>query len=69
MDINEAKSLKTGDTVYHTVKTNQNGTPMRARVTSIKTWKTRPDEVRVRVKRGMYDFAEFREWELDQIRR
>jgi hypothetical protein len=40
---------------------------MRARVTSVKRWKTRPDEILVKVKHGMYDYASFAETELAEI--
>ena len=40
---------------------------MRAIVTSIKTWKTRPDDILVSVKHGLYDYAKFTQDELDQI--
>lgn len=67
MNLKQAKNLKQGDTVYHTSKTNVDGSRMRAKVTSIKTWKTRPDEVLVKVKHGLYDYASFNECELDQL--
>lgn len=67
MNINQAKSLKRGDWIHHTSKTNADGTPMRARVTSVKTWKTRPQEVEVRYKRGLKEYGVFRDWELEQI--
>lgn len=67
MNLTQAKQLRSGEMVHHVTKTNRDGTPMRARITSIKTWKTRPDEIRIRVKHGLYDYAEFNELELDQI--
>lgn len=67
MTLTEATALRQGDMVHHTTKKNADGTPMRAKVTSIKTWITRPDEVEVRVKHGMYDYATFNQHELDQI--
>lgn len=67
MTIEEAKSLARGEYVHHVTKTNSDGSPMRARVTSIKTWKTRPNCVEVRVKHGLYEYATFSETELGQI--
>jgi len=67
MTLNEAKQLKNGQMVYHTSKKNADGTPMRAKVTSIKTWKRSPDRVEVNVKRGLYEYATFNEYELDQL--
>jgi hypothetical protein len=67
MLINEAKELRIGQTVYHTSKKNADVTAMRAKVTSIKTWKTRPFNVEVHVKRGLYEFAVFYEDELLEL--
>lgn len=67
MDLQEAKALKQGQIVYHTSKKNADGTPMRAKVLSVKTWKTIPECVTVSVKHGLYDYAKFTEDELDQI--
>ena len=54
--LQQAKSLKHGDHVHHVSAKNADGTPMRWHVTGkVKTWKTRPDEVKVPVKRGMYE--------------
>jgi len=47
MNVQTAKNLKPYDVVYHTSKRNTDGTAMRARVTSVKTWKTRPNEVKL----------------------
>jgi hypothetical protein len=67
MNVTEAKELKTGQMIYHTTKKNVDGSPMRARVTSIKTWKRDPARVEVRVKRGLYDYACFDQNELHYI--
>ena len=67
MNIEQAKNLKQGDYIHHVSKTNSDGSPMRARVTSVKTWKRSPDKVEVRYKRGLYEFGVFNERELDQI--
>ena len=41
---------------HHVTKRNADGTPMRARPSGqCKTWKTRPAEFCLPVKRGMYD--------------
>ena len=57
MTLQEAKTLKQGDFIHHIVKKNVDGTPMRARITSIKTWKTRPAEISVRYKHGLFDYG------------
>ena len=67
MDLKEAKTLSRGDYVHHVTKKNADGTPMRARVTSIKTWKTRPGAIKIHVKHGMYDYAVVNQDELNQI--
>lgn len=67
MTLEEAKSLKAGDMIHHVSKTNADGSPMRAKVTSIKTWKRKPNYIEVRVKRGMYEFATFHEYDLNEI--
>jgi hypothetical protein len=67
MTLKEAKQLKQGDIIYaipgkpifNKNGLNADGTPMRFKITSIKTWKTRPDEIRVNVKRGQYEFYIF----------
>lgn len=69
MKLDEAKMLKPGDMVHHISRTNADGSPMRARVTSVKTWKTRPLAIEVHVKHGLYDYAVFTESELSQIER
>jgi hypothetical protein len=54
--IEQAKALTYGDHLHHASATNADGTPQRFRVSGKpKIWKTRPDEVRVPVKRGMYE--------------
>ena len=67
MKLSEAKSLKTGDAVYHVTKKNADGSAMRAIVTSVKTWKRLPGRVEVKVKRGIYEYATFDENEINQL--
>ena len=59
-----AKKLYTGQWLYHTSKRNADGSAMRAKVTSVKTWKRSPERIEVRVKHGMYDFTTFDEREI-----
>lgn len=69
MTLTEAKQLKQGQWIYSTIKFNvDKKTPMRARVTSIKTWKRSPDRVEVHVKHGLRDYCVFTESELSQIK-
>jgi hypothetical protein len=67
MTLDDAKTLKPGDMIHHVTKKNADSTPMRAKVTSVKTWKRSLTKVEVHVKHGMYDYAVFCESELDQI--
>jgi len=56
LTLDELKSLKHGDTLYHTAARNADGTPVRARVTGkVKTWKTRPECACVPMKHGLRD--------------
>lgn len=64
MTLAEAKSLRNGDYIHSLTKTNADGTPMRARVTSVKTWKKSPERVLIGYKHGMYDFGKIDETEL-----
>jgi hypothetical protein len=67
MNLQEAKALVKGDFVHHVSKKNADGSPMRARVLSVKTWKTRPDEILLSLKHGLRDYAKFSEKEICQI--
>lgn len=62
-----ALTLKPGNYIHHVSRKNADGTPMRAKVTSIKTWKTRPNDIEVHVKHGMYDYAIFDASRLGEI--
>ena len=58
MTINEAKKLRQGQTVYIKGEYNSDGTAMRCRVNGkIQTCKTRPNDVKVPIKRGLYEFG------------
>lgn len=67
MNLQEAKTLKAGDYIHTPHKFNADGTPMRAKVTSVKTWKRSPERVEIRYKRGLYEYGAFNERELHQI--
>lgn len=67
MNIETAKGLKQGQMVYHTIKRNADGSPMRAKVTSVKTWKRSPDRVEIGLKHGLYDYAKFNETDIHHI--
>jgi len=53
-----AKTLQYRQVLAMNDKTNADGTCIRWRVNgAIKTWKTRPNNFRIPVKHGMYDFG------------
>ncbi len=55
MTLEEAKSLKYGQTIYQKGKKNSDGTPRRWRVSGkVKTWKRSPKRVEIPVKHGLY---------------
>ena len=65
--LDQAKSLRHGDILHHVTNKNSDGTPQRWRVNgAVKTWKTRPNEVKIPVKYGMYsyDYVTHRELHL-----
>ena len=67
MTIHEAKNLKPGDYIHVQDKHNADGSPMRARITSVKTWKTRPLAILIGYKRGLYEYGKFDETELERF--
>lgn len=56
MTIDQAKNLRAGEIIYHVTRADTTG-PMKAKVTSVKTWKRSPDRIEIRYKRGMYEFG------------
>ena len=55
--LEEAKQLKTGQILYHRSLRNADEGPQRWKVNGmVKTWKRSPDEIRVPIKRGLYEF-------------
>lgn len=69
MKLKTAKNLVQGDYIHHKTLKNADGTPMRARVLSIKTWKRESNTHRVvvSVKHGMYDYFKFDENNINEI--
>jgi len=66
MTVLEALGLKAGEYVHHVNLKNADGTPMRARVTSVKHWK-KSGRIEVRVRHGLHDYAAFSERDLNLI--
>lgn len=63
----QAKALRSGTTLYSTRSYNRQAQPHRVKVTSVKTWKTRPDAVLVKWKFGLYDYGSFDQSQLDHF--
>ena len=68
MTLNEAKHLRYRQTVYIKGEYDSDGSPSKCRVNGKpQTWKTRPNEVKVPVKRGLYDFGYITHRNLDRF--
>jgi hypothetical protein len=53
--LQQAKNLKYGDILYHAINKNKKGEKQRWRVNGkVKLWKTRPNEIRIPLKHGLY---------------
>ena len=66
--LEQAKNLKYGQILHHAINENADGTPQRWRVNGKpKTWKTRPNEVKVPVKHGLYNYDYITENDLDIV--
>ena len=64
----QAKKLRYGATLYHVINRNSDGSPERWRVNGqVKTWKTRPNEVRIPVKHGLYSYDYLTQDDLDLV--
>ena len=56
--VSQAKALRPGRHIYAKGKFNADGTAMRAKVNGrVQTWKTRPNEVKIPYKRGLYEYG------------
>lgn len=61
----QAKSAKYGNIFLMKDETNADGSPVRWRVNGkVQTWKTRPNEFKVPVKHGLYDYSYVTEMNL-----
>ena len=55
--LEQAKNLKYGQIVYHSINKNADGTPQRWKVNGkIKTWKRNPNKIKIPVKHGLNNF-------------
>lgn len=67
MTLEQAKQARKGQILYSRYDHNADGTPVRRKVTSVKTWKTRPAEVRLNAQYGMYEHCSFSEYDLHML--
>ena len=66
--LEQAKQLKTGQIVYHTINKNADQTPQRWKVNGkVKTWKRNPEKVQIPVKHGLYSYDYITENDLHLI--
>ena len=65
MILEEAKTLRASDRLYSKQFTMSNGGPMTVRVTSVKMWKRRPNDVLVKAKFGLYEFVDIDQHDLE----
>lgn len=66
LTIEQAKALRHGQILHHWKQKNADGTPLRVCVNGkVQTWKTRPDECRIPVKRGLYSYGAITHRELE----
>jgi len=64
MEPQEMSTLKKGQIIYHLYMRNADNTPRRYKITSIKTWKTKPGCYLMGLKRGLYEYHKVNEWDL-----
>lgn len=66
MTLKEAKNLKGYETLEHKTKTNTRGL-IRVKVNGRpKTWKTRPEAIRIPAKYGLYEFFQIGQGQTDK---
>jgi len=68
MTLEQAKNLKYGQILYHSIHRNADGTPQRWRVNGrVKTWKRDSSKVEVPVKHGLKSFDYVTEKNLELL--
>ncbi len=64
LTLEQAKQLQPGQIIYHSIFKNADGTKQRYKVNGVpQVWVTRPDEVRVPLKHGLYHYCQL--WHHD----
>ena len=66
--LEQAKSLAYRQTLYHDTHRNADGTAQRWRVNGkVKTWKTRPNDIQIPLKHGLYSYGYLTQDDLDLV--
>jgi hypothetical protein len=66
--LEQAKQLKHGTILYHTVNKNADGSPQKWKVNGkVQTWKKTPEKIKVPVKYGLYSYDYLTENDLDLV--
>ena len=66
--LEQAKALRPGDILHHTINKNYDGSPRRWKVNGkVKLWKRSPERVQVPLKLGIYRFDYLTELDLDRV--
>lgn len=66
--LDQAKNLKSGNILYHTVNKNADGSAQRWKVNGKpKTWKTHPERVSIPVKYGLYVYDHITDLDLHLV--
>jgi hypothetical protein len=68
MTLEQAKSLKSGQVIFHTTNKNADGTAQRWKVNgAVKIWKRNPNRIYIPVKHGLYRYDFITEEHLDLV--
>ena len=67
MTVDEAKALRAGDWVHAQIMIMSDGSPWRAKVTSVKRWKREPDRVEIGLKHGLYAYGKITNDDLEKF--
>jgi len=66
--LDQAKSLYSGQVVYHSINKNKDGTKQKWKINGqVKTWKRNPLKVKIPVKYGLYTYDYITENDLHLI--
>jgi len=68
ISLEAAKNLTHGEIIYHISHRNADQTPQRWRINGkVKTWRTRPQEISIPIKHGLYDYGYLTHNDLDLV--